>query len=203
LFRSARKGRIWFTVDIAAAAATLGAPRTELVSALNHLEEQGHLTLKVAGLRHGYRFVKRPDAAAKLAHAIHARFQDSEARDIERIGQVVALAELESCTVREVLKYFGETLQGDCGHCDRCLDEERLPMPPVRDAAMATSGLALIKDLIREGHAALASPRQLTRFLCGLPSPSASRAKLTRDPRFGRLSHMRFGTVLEAASANH
>jgi len=203
MFRRARKGRIWFTVDIGAAAAALGAPRVDLVSALNHLEEQGDLTLKVAGLRHGYRFVQRPSAAGKLAHAIHARFQTSEARDLERIRQVVALAELESCTVREVLGYFGESLEGDCGHCDRCMGEARFPMPPMRDASITTTGLAVIDDLLSEDHAALASPRQLTRFLCGLPSPSASRAKLTRDPRFGRFSHMRFGTVMEAVSACH
>ena len=203
LFRMAKKGRIWFTVDIAATATALGAPRPEIVSALNHLEEQGDLTVKVAGLRHGYRFIKRPSAGDTLAQTIHARFQESEARDIERIGQVVALAELDACTVREVLSYFGESLDSDCGHCDRCLGETHVPMPPMRDAAMTTTGLAIIADLMSEGHAALASPRQLTRFLCGLPSPSVSRAKLTRDPRFGRLSHMRFGTVMEAVSANH
>ena len=45
--------------------------------------------------------------------------------------------------------------------------------------------LILIASLAGEAHTALASPRQMARFLCGLASPSASRAGLTRDSRFG------------------
>jgi ATP-dependent DNA helicase RecQ len=39
-------------------------------------------------------------------------------------------------------------------------------------------------------------PRQLTRFLCGLTSPSASRAKLAMHASFGALSDVPFFQVL-------
>ncbi|NQU38970.1 MAG: RecQ family ATP-dependent DNA helicase [Lentisphaerae bacterium] len=200
LFSRATKARTWFTIDIGAAAAAMDEPRERLVSELNHFEDQGDLTLKVTGLRLGYRFVRRPDSADALARMIYERFQTSEARDMVRIGQVVELASMTSCTVRKVLDYFGETLDADCGHCDRCLGEPIPPMPPLRDVAMAADDRALIAALAAEGHAALASPRQMARFLCGLSSPSAARAGLTRDNRFGRLAHMRFGNVMDAAA---
>jgi ATP-dependent DNA helicase RecQ len=48
-----------------------------------------------------------------------------------------------------------------------------------------------------EDHAALAGPRQLARFLCGLSSPATSRARLTQDPRFGALADVPFQDVLD------
>ncbi len=198
VFAQAKKGRTWFTVDLAEACAALGEDRKRLVAAFNYLEEQGELVLKVAGLRNGYRFVKRPERAEDVAASIHQRFQVSEQRDVERIQQVLDFAEMRECTVRKVLAYFGEELEEDCGHCDRCLGRE-IPEPPARtEEALSNAERTLIRELKHERHAALQAPRQLTRFLCGLTSPATTKARLTRDPRFGRFVHHRFGAVHEA-----
>ena len=63
----------------------------------------------------------------------------------------------------------------------------------------------MLKPLRAEGHAALASPRQVARFLCGIHSPSVSRARLASHKMFGLLSDVPFQQVLtwvegEAAS---
>ncbi|MEM7393010.1 MAG: RecQ family ATP-dependent DNA helicase, partial [Verrucomicrobiota bacterium] len=121
LFQKAEKKKIWFSIDITRSAEELSQPRERLVSALNYLEEQGDLTLKVAGIRRGYRFIERPASTEKLAEKLFQRFQDAETRDIARIGQMVELGSYTSCTVRHVLDYFGKDLARDCGHCDRCL----------------------------------------------------------------------------------
>ncbi len=199
VFARAKKGRTWFSLNIGLIADALNERRERIVAALTYFEEQRDLTLKVAGLRLGYRFVQRPPAAAGLAKRIYERFQESERRDIARIQQVGELATMASCTVRAVLSYFGEALEIDCGHCDRCLGEPLLPMPPVQNTTVTDDDRSLIDELAAEQHNALATPRQLTRFLCGLASPAASRARLTRDPRFGRLSHLRFAVVLDVA----
>jgi ATP-dependent DNA helicase RecQ len=198
MFAKAKKGRTWFSIDITATASALDEPRERLVTAMNYFEDKGDLTLKVAGLRRGYRFVKRPESSDKISKMIYDRFQQSEKRDIARIAQVVDLATTKSCTVRKVLEYFGESLDADCGHCDRCLNEPLLPLPPLDNAEATQNDMKLIANLKQENHAALASPRQMARFLCGLASPAAIRAKLTRDPRFGTLAHMHFATVLTA-----
>jgi ATP-dependent DNA helicase RecQ len=109
------------------------------------------------------------------------------------------LASLKSCTVRSVLDYFGESLNSDCGHCDRCLGESIPPVPPVQDPELTVEQERVIAELKKEQHVALAAPRQLARFLCGLPSPAASRARLTKDNRFGLLAHFRFASVLKLA----
>lgn len=201
LFAQATKGRTWLTVDLSDAAAALGEDRKRLVAAFNYLEEKGELTLKVSGLRHGYRFLKRPEDVAGLVKVLHGRFRDSEKRDLERIRQVVDLAGTQDCTVRKVLGYFGEVLEKDCGHCDRCRGLEIPPMPPEGTDALTPAELAQLDALKQAGHEALATPRQLARFLCGLASPAASRARLTRDPQFGSMAHHRFATVALAAKA--
>jgi ATP-dependent DNA helicase RecQ len=201
MFSKAKKGRTWFSLDIAAVAEAIGEPRARLVTMLNHFEEKGDLTLSVADVRHGYRFARRPDSADALARTIYARFRQSETRDIARLGQVVELASLPSCTVRAVLAYFGEDLGADCGHCDRCLGEAIPPMPTMAEPTFTDDDRALVASLLRDPRSALASPRQRARFLCGLPSPATSHAKLTHDPRFGHFSHLRFATVLAMATS--
>jgi ATP-dependent DNA helicase RecQ len=42
----------------------------------------------------------------------------------------------------------------------------------------------------------------MARFLCGLASPATTRAKLTRDARFGRLGDVPFREVLQLVEAN-
>jgi len=201
LFAQAKKAKIWFTIDLEQAAQAMGEERKRLVSALNYLEEKGELVLKVAGLRHGYRFVQRPESAEDVAKRIHQRFQRSEKRDLERMQQVVDLCTSPECSVRQVLAYFGEELEKDCGHCDRCLGHTIPSMPESSHGKLSPRELQVIKDLIQEGHAALKAPRQVARLLCGLASPAASRARLTRDSRFGSMAHHKFATIAKAAVA--
>ncbi|MGA0332442.1 MAG: RecQ family ATP-dependent DNA helicase [Kiritimatiellia bacterium] len=199
LFSQARKGRSWFSLNLSDAAAAMGEDRQRLVSALNYLEEKGELILKVSGLRLRYRFVNRPAEPSELARRIAKRFQQSENRDLARIRQVLDLAGSPECSVRAVLNYFGEKLESDCGHCDRCLEEKVPTLPKPEPDRLLESETHLLKQLIQESHPALRSPRQLARFGCGLTSPAASRAGLGRDPRFGIFTHHRFATVALAA----
>jgi ATP-dependent DNA helicase RecQ len=53
-----------------------------------------------------------------------------------------------------------------------------------------------IRSLMNERHAALRTPRQLTRFLCGITSPATSRARLTKHDLFGHLERVPFADVL-------
>ena len=70
----------------------LGTTRDRIVKALNYLEEQGDLTLKVAGLRQGYRVKNRPPDVEALKQTLAERFETRERNDLRRVEQVVALA---------------------------------------------------------------------------------------------------------------
>jgi ATP-dependent DNA helicase RecQ len=53
-----------------------------------------------------------------------------------------------------------------------------------------------------ENHQALTTPRQLARFLCGITSPRASRARLARHPSFGSQMGAPFSEVLAACKGD-
>ena len=54
----------------------------------------------------------------------------------------------------------------------------------------------LLRQLRAESHDALATPRQLARFLCGIASPATTRAKLRTHALFGAFESVPFQEVL-------
>jgi ATP-dependent DNA helicase RecQ len=60
----------------------------------------------------------------------------------------------------------------------------------------------LIQQLKAEQHVQLQQPRQLARFLCGLPSPATSRSSLKSNAAFGALAQAAFPVVLDACVSN-
>jgi ATP-dependent DNA helicase RecQ len=197
VFRHAKKGKIWFSLDVDRVSEAIGEPRKRIVAALGYLEEVGDLVVQAAGIRLGYRIVERPASAAGLAADLSRRFQEREERDITRIHDVIELARHEGCITRRLLDYFGESRK-DCGHCARC---EGIPLPemPARPPAQPnTVPQDELAKLRREGSGALDRPRQLARFLCGITSPAVTRAKLGKHPRFGVYAAIPFRDVLRA-----
>ncbi|HTK74357.1 MAG TPA: RecQ family ATP-dependent DNA helicase [Gemmataceae bacterium] len=190
------KAKVWFHLDVAATAGALGERRERIVTALNYLEEKGDLTLQVAGVREGYRRLRLPGDRAALAQRLHARFADRERRDIERLDAVMRLPEQRRCWARYLGEYFGDAAtEAECGHCGWCRGERPI-VPPRAGVVIGDVERELVRALRGEGHPALATPRQLTRFLCGLASPATSKAKLTKHAAFGRLAHAPFAEVL-------
>ncbi|QUE53318.1 RecQ family ATP-dependent DNA helicase [Luteolibacter ambystomatis] len=201
LFAAGTKGRVWTNFDIDSVAAKIGEPRERIVSALVHLEEAGDLALKKTGIRQGYRLLRDPGDLHALAERLNTRFQHREQSDLERLRQVVALAETPGCLTGALTAHFGETLEGPCGHCDRC---RNIPVASIPRSAPRQPGdeeWSMIRDLGRERHAALGTTRQLARFLCGLTSPATIREKLTRHDAFGLLADLPFSEVLAIAEA--
>ena len=206
VFRRARKGKIWFTLDTEQVSQAIGEPRARIVAAITYLEERGDLEVQAAGLREGFRIVSRPTDIGHLVQSLIERFQRREQLDIERIQRVLSYAEEEGCLTRHLLSYFGED-HDDCGHCARCLGSPAKALPDPEYRLPNESDRAALAALRRENRSALAAPRQLTRFLCGIKSPAATRAKLATHTSFGRMESTPFQKVLrlvteEASGAN-
>lgn len=202
VFACATKAKTWFHIDLAEAAGRLQTTRERLVRAFTYLEEQGDVTLKVANLRQGYRLKAAPTDVAGLKGELMERFTARERNDIERVHQVVTLTEQSACLVRRLLEYFGETLDGDCGHCDRCLGETIPTARSSSEPGPVSIERPSLEKLRKEYPEALGTPRQAARFLCGLASPRLTRAKLNRHPLFGSQAEVPFRRVLEAVSAS-
>jgi ATP-dependent DNA helicase RecQ len=195
VFRHARKGTKWWSLDVQAIAELLGESRNRIMAALSFLEERGDLVVQAAGLREGYRRQKLPSDLSSLTKSLAKRFQHREAQDIARLQRVVQYAEQAGCLTRHLLEYFGEQHE-NCGHCSRCEGQAATPLPPPSYRSPDQRDAAELVSLRREGHAALGTSRQLARFLCGLASPATTRARLRKHPLFGKLAEVPFQEVL-------
>jgi ATP-dependent DNA helicase RecQ len=191
-----KKARTWFTLDIDGAAERVGARREAVVEAMEGLAQKGDLTLKVSGLRHGYRLLQPGVDVDALAASLSERFAAAEVRDLARIDGILEMATGPGCLTGALLSYFGEELPGPCGHCDRCMGEAIQPLPPAVPYAFGGRERAVVEEVRGEGHQALGSSRQLARFLCGLPSPAVGRARLRKHGAFGALRQVPFDQVL-------
>ncbi len=194
VFTTGKQGRVWLTLKPIDAAHQLNEDRLRILNAISYLEQQALIEIQVAGVRQGYRIENRPEAAEPLIERIHAQFRVREQRDIQRLQQVCSWAESSTCLQQSLVSYFGETLARPCGQCSVCRDAP-LHLPSRNQIRPDT---ALIRQMRSENHEALATPRQLARFLCGIGSPKASRARLGKHAQFGALIGAPFADVLGA-----
>ena len=197
IFAVAKEGWGWKTFAIAEVAREIGADRQKIVEALTGLEEAGDATLKKSGIRQGYRLRKDPGDLRELAERLDAQFRRREAADLARLREVVELAEHKKCLTGFVTAHFGEKLPAPCGHCDRCRGIKPSPVPRTRRPGPSEEELRQVLALQDERHAALKTPRQLARFLCGISSPAVTRARLSRHDAFGLLGQHPFQEVLD------
>lgn len=196
MLKHSKKGKTWFSIDVADAALAMDEPRERLVAALDYLDQKGDLLLQTAGVRHGFRVLKSPPSRKELVKVLVDKFQQREDQDIARIRSVLDLVDSPTCLTQSLLQYFGED-RAPCGHCDRCNGD--MPTPLERNATeLSEADRQCIEQVAVEGHPALAAPRQLARFLCGVTSPATTKAKLRKHDNFGKLERVPFSTVLAA-----
>jgi ATP-dependent DNA helicase RecQ len=214
IFGVAKRGPTWHTIeDLGVAAQSLGEPRERLQKAINWLEETGAVQVRPSGLRHRYRLVGDPAQrqVEVIAAKMQAQFAEREVTDAHRIEQILALAADPTCLTRHLLRYFGEDLEADCGHCGSCLAAAKSPdaalvprvIPRSPEQVITPAHLAAIHALKAHNHSSLGSPRQLTRYLCGLTSPATTRARISKGDTFGMLDGYPFPQVLKEVEALH
>lgn len=204
IFSAGRMGRKWLSLDMLTIAVQLGEPKERITKALDYMEEKGWIELTVANLRLGYLNNKTINSAEQLtqlcAH-LNQLFTEREARDIKRIHSVLGFANNPACLSQQLMQYFGETDAQACGICNHCRNNQP-PQVSISSAAPLTAAQQLIAtNLMNERHRELQQARQLTRFLCGLPSPATSRSALKSHPAFGALARVSFPVLLEMLSA--
>lgn len=194
------KKKTWFEIDVDTAARSISEPRERIVRALDYLGEQDMLELKAEGVRNRYRRLKTPDSLDALTDKIHGLVQTRERRELERLGQVIELIELDRCQVASLCRHFGKPLENDCGHCSWCIGKNSASLGGRSEPSLSEEALEKINSAKTDFSGQLKDNIQIARFLCGLSSPAISRAKLQRNPLFGCLEEFPFQQVLEATA---
>jgi ATP-dependent DNA helicase RecQ len=194
VLRLSQKARVWFTLDLDAAASAIGAHRDAVVAMLGDLHDGAMIELQTSGLRRRYQMKSQPPDRAALAADLDARVARREASEIARLEEVVGWITADACQVGLLGAHFDAPLEKPCGHCSHCLSG-RTTLPPRAEVPVDERVIAELESL-RADHPVLADPRSAARFLCGLTSPRLTRAKLARHPLFGRLADAPFPKVL-------
>ncbi len=201
VFESAEKGRLWHRITYEAAAAAAESAEAEVRDALSDLADQGDAVMRPHGLVQVYR---RGEAEAGSVAAVSTRlidrFESREAAEIDRLHLVVDYCETSTCLPQALIAHFGEAI-APCGSCGSCLGETGGRLPAAKRATLSLDDAAMLREARKENHPALRQPRQLARFFCGLSSPATTRARLTRDDRFGSLAEVPFLEVLAQAES--
>jgi ATP-dependent DNA helicase, RecQ family len=197
LFRSAKKGRLWFSLNPDDAAAALGVERRRLVRVLEVLLERELAEVRVSDARMLFHRLRPEEDIPALAAELNRRFAARENAEMGRLQQVLDLVTHEGCQTNLLVGYFGEKREAPCGHCTFCATGRAAVLPPPRPLPPMPEGIAGEVTSLRRAHPeALREPRQTARFLCGLTSPALTRAKLSRHPLFGSLEERPFADVL-------
>lgn len=172
LLRLAVKERLWFRIDPAAAARVLGCERERVVRALDDREA--------------------------LAIALHRRMLQREKAEHARLMQVLDSAGLSACHSAALAAHLGEILPQPCGQCTGC--QGLAASVCERGTSAIPETLAVELGALRAGTGqALASPRAVARLLCGLPSPSLTRARLASHTLCGRCAEVPSEQVMQWA----
>jgi ATP-dependent DNA helicase RecQ len=204
IFRQAVKAKTWFEIDLDACGRALDQPRERLVRALDHLHDRQQLEVQTSGVRNRYRILRQPENRTALAAELYRRCLSREKNEISRTQQVIDLATADTCLPSSLGVHFGESpLSNSCGICSHCTTGKPITLPVRPEAEIAADKWSAAHALSDE-LPLLASPRALTRFLCGLTSPHLTRAKqgemkLLAHPLYGALSHIPFATILARA----
>ncbi|MFT7620352.1 MAG: ATP-dependent DNA helicase RecQ [Planctomycetota bacterium] len=198
ILKRSKKGRKWFSLDVSIIAQELEVDRLAVVRVLDDLAGKGFLTLEAKSVLHRFSVLQVPADPQVLAQVLHQRLCEREGRDVQRLRDVVSLFQSADCIVNQISKHFGEDRHEPCGHCSSCLGEDR-GIPGVR-AIPEDLSWPNFEDLRAEHPEVLGDSVSLARFLCGLTSPSITKARLKKHEHFGRLESIPFTQVLEKIS---
>ncbi len=110
-------------------------------------------------------------------------------KDLERCERCYAALPGQGCLNRWLDAYFGfSAVTAPCGHCPACLGAVPAPVAVKPPVEMPHDVRAALMELVGQGKPALARPAQMCRFLLGISSPAAMRARLWAHPLYGALS---------------
>ncbi|MFV1996308.1 MAG: ATP-dependent DNA helicase RecQ, partial [Verrucomicrobiales bacterium] len=101
ILEHAKKGRLWYQLELAAAAEGLVTTAPRLRAALTELETHGDIVLQPRGLRHGYRrHPEHPAGVGEIADLLGELFANREAGEIARLDRIQRFCEERSCLTR-------------------------------------------------------------------------------------------------------
>ncbi len=200
IFAQGRAAAKWTHINPEAAAQSMGQPRQRIITALDFLNDQGDIVLEASEVRSRFTRQENSPPAQELADELVRRFIHREEAEIQRIGRLMEFVKHEGCHSNALAAYFGEHRAEPCGNCAQCMTGRPVTVPAENTPPPVITGSdhEALRQLQDDHPNALAHPRQVARFLCGIPSPALSKAKLSKHPLHAKWQDSHFPDVLAA-----
>ncbi len=188
--------KTWTYVDIQAILDNYNTDRSRVLTALEWMDDQGHLDLQAKLAVERFDVSQRDFDSEAVTQKMDQLFLHKEQTEIERIHNMLALFESDHCISHQLASYFGDQKAPEkCGHCSVCLSgavsfqsNKQLPSLTTMDCESMTQEFAK-----KMGDAM--SVHNATKFLCGIHTPIFTRLKVRALPNFGHLEQYPFQTV--------
>ncbi|EME42656.1 hypothetical protein DOTSEDRAFT_133323 [Dothistroma septosporum NZE10] len=188
-------------VDIDVACMRHGATRMEVVSKLNHWNDEGFIELRTGGVINLFRVLKQwppsLDEQARITDELYQDLEYREQQELQRMDEVTKLITGTSCFAQTLAAHFGDSLPDgakECGHCTWC--ETRLSVPMVKSPQRPWDSKKFARIL--QACPDRDDPRYLARIAFGISSPRITAAKMVNNPVFESMADQDFTTLLDA-----
>lgn len=192
------KKKVWCEIDLTHSATRLKCDRTRIVRMLEYFAQNEWIELEAASIVFGYRKLKPLGNVKELSESLFAYLQNRERSELQRLDQIFELLASPTCQSQMLSQHFGQSLEGECGHCSSCTGVSLGKLPEANYPRIGDSARTALGKLVKLHPELLKDNRSQARFLCGLSSPKFIRARLTRDSSFGCCNEIPFAQVMKS-----
>ena len=196
LKKTSKTAKKWTHIDVDAAAAKGGFPRTEAVKKLQQWNDSGAIDLQPSGVVNRFRvlkdFPRGEEAKNQLITSIYAQIVAREKSDMQRVLRVIDFVTTRGCLSRELARHFADqdtVPSAGCGHCNFCLSHVAVEFSQGDDDDDTVSRKGRIDEAKVKAVLAATGVRDDARFLArvafGISSPRVTGEKLSKSAVFG------------------
>jgi len=164
------------------------ADRQRVVAALDYFSEQGWIELQARQQVEAYEILTRDFAAGVLGKKLCGLFATRESHEIQRIRDMIDFFEGDSCLSGQLARYFGDEIGTDrCGHCSFCQTGRAAIPQTVKRRPLSTLDFQEVTGEFARIAGSRRTVLNVTKFLCGVASPSLMKLNARRLSHFGVL----------------
>ncbi len=198
LFDFCEMKKVWTYLDVSGLLQHYGCERPRVIAALEYFDEHGWIELHAKQALEVYDIMTKAFDIEKTREKMFRLFKAKEAHEIRRIHMMLTFFESETCISKRLAAYFGEHLEQEaCGHCSVCKQGKAMIQHTTELTPLADVNFQKVTQEFRAAIAELWSVANVTKFLCGIYTPSFSRRKIKAIPNFGLLEHYPFQDVMQ------
>jgi ATP-dependent DNA helicase RecQ len=196
LFNHCYTKKTWTQVDIEGIQNEYKADRKRIITALEYFDDKGFIELSAKQTIDVFDIKRQDFNSELLSDKMFNLFKDKEKVEIGRINNMINCFESNSCLSKKLAEYFGEDIKKEkCGHCSYCISgqikisnsSDLRPLSSYNFSELTSEFIKIIGNKF--------SVINLTKFLCGIYTPSFARLKIKQLQFFGTLERYRFSDI--------